>query len=112
MERCRYCEKPLAYCRCGREAYIKLITDGMMDEADQRKDELDPGDTDLEWLFEKHINLTGLNSKWAYDDLSNDPKVVQCMNEIADMIQGHHADKMLYLESPMKYYGLKENDFL
>jgi hypothetical protein len=88
-----------------------MLTDGMMDEAYQRKEEMDPNDSDLEWLFEKHFDLQGLPSS-MYPALANNKQVIRTMEEIMDMVQGHHADKIAFYQSPMKYYGLKEGDFI
>lgn len=118
MTRCPYCEKPLTYCRCGREqhlkhhfAILKTLTDGMMDEAMQRVDELDPDSSDLEWLFEKHYNLLQLPTE-LYEGYSNNAAITRTMSDINEMVRQHHADKTLFISDPYKYYGLKKEDFL
>jgi hypothetical protein len=82
----------------------------MHDEAMQRLDELDPSD-DLEWLVEKHFDILQLPAQ-LYEDYANDPFITRALADIDEQITQHHAEKMLYISSPYKYYGLKEGDFL
>jgi mannose-6-phosphate isomerase class I len=86
----------------------KLI-DAMVDEAYQRRDELDPLD-DFEWLFEKHFEAQQL--KLHYQKTLESKSIQQTLDGIQEMLREYHTDKRLFEENPMKYYGLKQGDFI